>query len=278
MAAAAVAAALWLPHALDIFEYRTWDMRARLLERPGKATSQVVTIMVDDKSLAWGKDVNGLSWPWPRQLYGIVADFCRQGGAKALVFDVLYTEPSSYGVDDDKSFGEGLRQNGNVVGAMQLSNHAAPGLAQTWPAGAAARALTVDGLEAWLARSRPAGMTYTRLEVPIPELLSSARFLATTNLPADADGVYRREPLFSVFDNRVVPSEALAAWLIGHSPQSTLTIRPGQLTVGRHAGPHRFQRESHPALSRANPDAPGLQCGRNPAVLPADRGRPETNP
>ena len=205
---------------------------ARLLERPGNATGQVVTILVDDRSLAWGKDVNGLSWPWPRELYGIVADF-RQGGAKAVVFDVLYTEPSTYGVDDDQSFASGLRQSGNVVGVMQLSDHTGKGLAQAWPAQAAAPPISIQGLDAWLAGNRPEGMVYTSLQLPIPELLENARLLATTNLPPDrADGVYRREPLFSVFDGRVVPSEALAAWLTGHPNEGSLSIRPGRLSVG----------------------------------------------
>ena len=229
--AAAVAAALWLPHALDIFEYRTWDLRARLLERPGKATRQVVTIMLDDKSLAWGKDVNGLSWPWPRELYGIVARFCQQGGARAVVFDVLYTEPSSYGVDDDHSFADGLHQSGKVVGVMQLSDHVAPGLSPVWPSSAAAPALSVQGLDAWLSKTHPQHIAFDSVQLPITELLQNARFLATTNLPSDSDGAYRREPLFSVFDGHVVPSEALAAWLVGHPPGESLAIRPGELSV-----------------------------------------------
>jgi adenylate cyclase len=229
---AVLALALWIPHALDVFEARTWDMRARLLARPGKATRQVVTILLDDKSLAWGKDENGLSWPWPRELYGIISDFCRQGGAKALVFDVLYTEPSTYGVDDDQRMADGLRQNGNVVGAMQLSARGAKGLADAWPVRAAAPDVAVHGLGTWVAESRPAGMVYASAQLPIPEVMQSAHYLATTNLPADAaDGVYRREPLFSIFDNRVVPTEALAAWLIGH-PKDALAIRPGELSTG----------------------------------------------
>lgn len=231
--AAAIAAALWLSHAIDIFEYRTWDLRARLLERPGKATSQVVTIMLDDKSLAWGKDVNGLSWPWPRELYGIIADFCRQGGAKALVFDVLYTEPSSYGVDDDRAFADGLDRNGSVVGVMELSRHTGQGMAEKWPPEAAAPALGIDGLDQWLAKNNSAALVYPSVQLPIPGLLKSARLLATTNLSPDrADGVYRRTPLFSIFDNRVVPTEALAAWLVGHSGTTPLAIKPGRLIVG----------------------------------------------
>jgi len=237
-AAAVIAAALWLPHALDIFEFRTWDLRARLLQRPGSATSQVVTILLDDKSLAWGKDVNGLSWPWPRELIGIIADFCRQGGAKALVLDVLYTEPSSYGVDDDRTFAKGLQRSANVVGAMQLSAGTPQGLAVTWPVEAAAPTIPVEGLDAWLAISRPAGMVFKSAQTAIPGLLENARFMANTNLPPDSvDGVYRREPLFSIFDNRVVPSEALAAWLVGNPQAGRISIRLGQLLVGGHAIP-----------------------------------------
>jgi len=233
LAAAVIAAALWLPHALDIFEYRTWDLRARLLQRPGAATSQVVTILLDDKSLAWGKDVNGLSWPWPRELYGIIADYCRRGGAKAVVFDVLYTEPSSYGVDDDRAFAEGWKRNGRVVGAMQLSARPAKGLADAWPAQAAPPSVRIDGLDAWLTAKQRAGISFVSAQLPIPGVLSGAQFVANTNLPADAaDGVYRREPLFSIFDNRVVPSEALAAWLVARGQDGALSIRSGRLTAG----------------------------------------------
>ena len=277
--AAAVAAALWFPRALDVFEYRTWDMRARLLERPGKATGQVVTIMLDDKSLAWGKDVNGLSWPWPRELYGIIADFCKQGGAKAVIFDVLYTEPSSYGVDDDTSFADGLKQSGSVVGAMQLSALAAQGLSTTWPAGAAS--IDVRGLDAWLAGSHPSGVVYASAQLPIPGLITSARFLATTNLPADSDGVYRREPLFSVFDNHVIPSEALAAWLIGNPSAGAPAIKPGELSLGSVRVPidsngRAILRYRGPTLTHANYNAAQvLQAyqqmadGKKPALDPA---------
>jgi adenylate cyclase len=90
----ALALGLAIPGLLDSFEGRTWDWRVRLLARPGAATERIALIVLDQASLDWGKEVNGLSWPWPRETYAAVADFCRRGGAKALAFDVLYTEPS----------------------------------------------------------------------------------------------------------------------------------------------------------------------------------------
>ena len=114
LAAAAVALALWLPGALEDIEYRTWDWRVRLFARPGPATDDIALILLDQQSLDWGKKENGLSWPWPREMYAIVTDFCRRAGAKSLAFDVLYTEPSVYGVEDDASLGQAMAEYGRV--------------------------------------------------------------------------------------------------------------------------------------------------------------------
>jgi hypothetical protein len=47
LAAAALALALGLPGLLDSFEGATWDWRTRLLARPGKATPEIVLILLD---------------------------------------------------------------------------------------------------------------------------------------------------------------------------------------------------------------------------------------
>jgi len=108
LAAAAVAAAatalsllLWGAGAFDRWELRTWDWRAGLLARPAPATDNVRLVLLDQQSLDWAQAENGLSWPWPRQVYAAIVDYLRRAGAKSISFDVLYTEPSAYGVADD---------------------------------------------------------------------------------------------------------------------------------------------------------------------------------
>jgi adenylate cyclase len=230
---ALLAAALMLPGILDSFEAKTWDLRARLLARPGPATDRVVTILLDQGSLNWAKKEQAWSWPWPREAYAAIAAFCKEAGARALVFDLIYTEPSSYGVSDDEAFGQGLADNGRVVGAMNLAREEGQGADTAWPQGVPVAGFTVEGLEAWVKHVAPRSFTFPRAQFPIPELVHGARMLANTNLPTDSvDGVYRREPLFSSFDNHLVPSEAMAAWLVGNPGAERLTIRPGTLTVG----------------------------------------------
>ncbi|MDA8425095.1 MAG: adenylate/guanylate cyclase domain-containing protein [Treponema sp.] len=226
----ALSAALWLTGALDPFEARTWDMRERLFARPGAATHQIVTILLDQASLDWVQNTDGLGWPWPRELYSAVVDFCRRGGAKALVFDVLLTEPSTYGVSDDQRLADALRSNGTTVGAMLLGSKMAD--AESWPKEVPTPGIAIDGFDSWMARERPRQIGFPRAQFPLPEVASAFAMLANTNLPPDAsDGVYRREPLFARFDGQVLPSEALAAYLVGEGGEHRLAIRPGTLVV-----------------------------------------------
>jgi adenylate cyclase len=282
-AAAVLAAALWLPGFLDLFESKTWDMRARLLVRPGTATDQVVTVLINQQDLNWAKTVNGWSYPWPREAYAAVASFCRRGGAKALVLDLIFTEPSAYGVGDDEAFAGGLAESGSVIGTVNLAKDKEQGPSTQWPPEATQKSLAIVGLDQWLRQAKPKAFSFPFAQFPIPELSRSAALLANTNLPPDdVDLVYRREPLFSGFAGRIVPSEALGAWLVGNPAERSFSIAPGSLVLGGRQVPIdsegrailRYRapamRTSYPAsaviqseIQLMNGDAPGL----DPAVL-----------
>jgi len=277
---AGIALALWLPGWLQVFEARTWDLRARLFAKPGVATSQVATILLDQKSLEWGKKENGLSWPWPREVYTAISDFCARAGAKALVLDVFYTEPSVYGVSDDQAFAAGLQKSGHVVAAMNFGSEQATDTA--WPADDARPGLTVTGLQDWIQRVHPRRLSFPRAEFPIPEVFKSAAVMANAYLAPDSvDRVYRRGVLFNTFNGRVVPTEALAAFEVGNPGAHKLSIVPGLFTVdglhvpidseGRAILRFRGPSTTHRAFTAAaivQADLQ-LQSGDAPAVDPA---------
>jgi len=75
--------------------------------------SRVALVYVDQYSLGWVEKNLGLSWPWPRELYGVIAEFCAQ--AEAQAFDVLFSEASSYGLGDDARCAAAMDRAGNVV-------------------------------------------------------------------------------------------------------------------------------------------------------------------
>lgn len=77
------------------------------------AGNRIALVYIDQYSLGWVEKNLGLSWPWPRELYGVIAGFCAQ--AKAQAFDVLFSEASGYGPGDDARCAAALDRAGNVV-------------------------------------------------------------------------------------------------------------------------------------------------------------------
>jgi adenylate cyclase len=230
----ALAVSLWIPGWFETWEGKAWDWRVNLLAKPGRATDRIRLILLDQNSLDWGKKENSLGWPWPREIYRVVLDFCHRQGAKAVVFDVLFTEPSTYGAADDKSFGEAIKSGSPVVGSLFLSD--TPGAVRQWPASVPEPKIRIDGLVPWLKETGAGGGHAVQGVFPIPEVAVNSAVLADTRLNPDPDNVYRRVKLFSVFDGRTLPSPALGAFLAA-APDVPLRIVPGALAAGDHRIP-----------------------------------------
>jgi len=93
-----VVAGLHLLGVFNLLENQTYDMRVRFwadtsFSRP---SDEIVVILLDQDSLDWAQLERGWGWPWPRQAYAEIIDYMNLSGAKALAFDVLFSEPSVY--------------------------------------------------------------------------------------------------------------------------------------------------------------------------------------
>jgi adenylate cyclase len=217
------------------FELSTYDTRVRLLANPSEATDDVVLILLDQQSLDWAADGLHIAWPWPRELYAVVTSFAHRAGVKSLVYDVLYPDPSIYGVFDDLAFAETMDLAGNVVlagfgsfdrgGASQWNPLTNPIITQ------------VDGLDAWFDQGFGTTKTFQTFLFPNADLLPSARAVGSVRFPEDPDGVYRRGTAFSIFDNRIVPGLALAAYTIGTGQEPSITYTPNQMIINHKAIP-----------------------------------------
>jgi len=226
--AAALSLALWAPGWLDGWEDRVWDQQVRYMAEPGPTTDDVSIILLDQNSLDWVKKELGQGWMWPRELYTPIIDFCRRQGAKALVFDVLFSEPSQFGVSDDDVLGRSITSFGPFVGAFTLSND--EGSAIAWPDKVPVPGIEAGGLEVWLAANRPKGVVAVRAAFPIEEVAENSRLLGNANHSPDPDSVYRKCGFFSLFDGMLVPSLGLAAYLAGN-PKARLALSGRTLAV-----------------------------------------------
>lgn len=234
MGGTVIALALWLGGSLDRWENTTWVWRVKQFARPSAATESIKIILLDQQSLDWGEEQNHWSWPWPREVYGPIIDFCRRGGARVIAFDVLYTEPSGFGVWDDQALGTVIGQAPDFIGALFLQKTALGDL--SWPADYPEPAWPIADLKSKLTSLRLHDLEAPGATFPIGEVGRSATTLGNVSDRPDQDGVFRRVSLLRVFDGRVVPSLGLAAFLLDQdtstSPQR-LDLAKGRIEVGQ---------------------------------------------
>jgi len=93
-----------------------YDSRMKVLSR-NKANSEqnipIALIAIDQSSLDWVQKQFGLGWPWPRELYGVIAAHLQD--ARAQAWDILFTEPSTFGPEDDARCAQAMSSAGNVI-------------------------------------------------------------------------------------------------------------------------------------------------------------------
>ncbi|MBU1910268.1 MAG: adenylate/guanylate cyclase domain-containing protein, partial [Verrucomicrobia bacterium] len=234
LAAALVALGLWEWGKLNGIENLAWRWRVRWLAQPSAETPRIKVILLDQASLDWGKKEMGLAWPWPREIYSALLDFCARGGARSVAFDVVFTEPSFYGVADDETFGAAIGRTRAFVAALYIGGETA-GDAAAWPEGVLEPWPVFDGLSDWLRTRTARAHREVRAAFPVPELVQPGLAWGNVSDQPDFDGVFRRAALFRVFDGRAVPSLGLAAWLADQKAAgSNVTIRlePEWLHVG----------------------------------------------
>lgn len=276
LAAGLAALLIWLLGAFDRFEAKTWDWRVQGLAKPGAFTDKIRLIFIDQASLDWVNKEMAYRWPWPRSLYQPILDYCRRQGARAVAFDLLFSEPSSYGVEDDRNFAAAISNAPPFVAAVFIGGKT--GQATAWPTNVPAFRFDSAGLSAWVSHFGPqAHIVLPRASFPIPEIAAQAALLGNVEARPDPDAIFRRLRPFVVFDGRAVPALGLAAGLAAATNQSVSfldkAIRVGGQKIGldrRGAAIINFRgpSETHQRLSAAAviQSELKLQAGEPPAA------------
>lgn len=275
LAGLAVAWGLTLAGLAASFEARAFDWRAQLLA-PTSPAPGIRLIVLDQTSLDWGTKENGLAWPWPREVYAAILDFCRRGGATAVAFDVLYTEPSSYGVADDTALAASGKEYGRWVLPVFLGQQT--GNVTRWPADTPPKTFQLQGM-AGLSEKQRQSLTLPRAIFPVPDVIGGAKMLGNVSQDPDPDGIYRRLGLFGLFNGHPVPSLSLAAYLLAH-PGVTPVLKGSTLHLGTtavpldatgRAIPHWRMPQAFPAVSAAAviQSELALREGKAPQLDPA---------
>ncbi len=96
-------------------ENKFYDIRMNATADHFRPSDQIVLVLLDQDSMDWASREYGWSYPWPRKSYAKIIDFFNRANASSIAFDMLYTEPSLYGPEDDKALGESCKRFGKVV-------------------------------------------------------------------------------------------------------------------------------------------------------------------
>lgn len=171
-------------------ENKSYDERMKFTARYFSPSEKIAVVLLDQDSLDWAKKEKSWGWPWPRSSYGTMVDYFNRAGAASVAFDMLYTEPSVYGGNDDKAFADACRRYGHVIQTVYYDPQSPD----------------------------------TPL-MPVPELASSAALLGNITSSLDSDGVVRRARFYA--DSKTSEPGLAAASLIACGQKPDFSRIPG---------------------------------------------------
>jgi len=201
MAGAMLALLLSQTHLFEGFEHRTLDSMIRTrgsqpLEAP------IAVVAVDDTTVT---DPD-FGWPIDRTHYGLLTLILRQqGGARAVVYDILFPDPDPRDENNDVSFGRLIAASGKTGLAVELKaaadehgGEALPGavqvLAAAWPEARIAGLPRADDVVA-----------------PNPPLREAAEAFGHVHFALDVNGLFRGFNPFYRFRGKLVPHLSVIA-------------------------------------------------------------------
>ncbi len=239
----------WYP--LQMLEYKTYDLRARL--RTKKPQSPIVVIAIDDASIErLGR------WPWPRGYMAEMIALISSCEPAMIGTNILYTETDrNSGLEELKALRETVSKLGATPAVLDAISQSEKKLDND---ALLTESLTLSNkvilplfftlgeqtgnpdpnLPEYMKKSSkeqaaPSGLLQAgELAAPIPVFAEKALSLGHINIIPDIDGTVRRESLMIYYHGRFYPSFALQAALnYMRIPIAQLTASNNRLTAGQ---------------------------------------------
>jgi len=181
----------WLGHAFD----DQW-IRLHIASGAPHPDPRIVVVDIDERSLEQMATTVG-RYPWPRSVHAELAEGLLRRGARAVVFDLLFTDPDLDHRDGDAYLAEVAQRQSRVFFPMVHLSGAPTGVGLALAPVAKQLGLTAT------ADADPAARAAMLL--PLPGIVAGGR-LGLINFNEDADGIGRRYDLYQVVDGWRIPS------------------------------------------------------------------------
>lgn len=182
------------------FELKFYDFLMRNFSSK-EAEQRVCLIYIDQSTLDYFAQEK-ITWPLPRQIYAPLIEYLAE--SEAVFLDIIFSENSSYGVEDDRILAEAVKRAGNVYLPFVLSK--------------ANREFDSHVIERMSIRAEHFNVIqFNSAILPIDELLKVSKGLGSVSIYPDEDGVYRRMYLFSKLGDSLVPTLVTSYFFVNQS-------------------------------------------------------------
>lgn len=209
-------------------EYFLYDAQARLLRNNKTTDPKVKIILVDEAALKSMDHIAG-RWPWPRAIWGDLLDYLAMGGARAVLFDILFIEHDHANKANDKILQSATKESHNVYHSMLLRHEEADDepLGKTVP-------LPVDFVNRFALKNISGSSTTKHgtenndFALPIASLPEVSKGVAVVEFKPDNDSVLRRTKPLREYQGKYFPVLGLAPFMDGNTP---VTIKNNSITI-----------------------------------------------
>ena len=225
---AAIACGLSFTTLFTTYEARTLDWRQIALAKPTPAVDQVAIVLIDDDAIERA-EADDIYYPWPRDFYEPMIVFLERAGARAIVFDMIFSDPSKEKAIDEV-FVKAAAASGKVVLGAKLANRPTRKDVKS----------TIDKARVPLDRwPFPARSTAQGLLAPFEELTPAARSVGCVNVVQDPDNTVRRGDLVYPYPDASSPigSLALQAACLALGPDTEMRVEGSRLVHGERRVP-----------------------------------------
>ncbi|HUX90404.1 MAG TPA: adenylate/guanylate cyclase domain-containing protein [Gallionellaceae bacterium] len=209
-------------------EYFLHDAQARLLRSDKAASPKIKIILVDEAALKSMDNIAG-RWPWPRAIWGDLLDYLSMGGARAVLFDILFIEKDLANKENDKALYAATRESHNVYHSMLIRHETAddgamdraPSLPDEFVSRFAFKNVTGS-------LSIKPGKESNDFALPIAGLPEVSKGVAVVEFKPDSDSVLRRTKPLREYEKKYFPVLGLAPFMDSSTP---ITIRDDSITI-----------------------------------------------
>ncbi len=209
-------------------ELLAYDFQAKQIRINHPTSDQVKVILVDEASLKSMSSIAG-RWPWPRAIWSDLLEFMQIGGARAVLFDVLFLERQDK--LNDTALVNATHDFGNAYHSLMILKEAED--QQSNQKSTLGRALPDDLVSQFALRPHLGSLSQDSFNndyaLPIQGLASASKGIAVVEFSPDEDGSYRRTKPLREYQKNYFPVLGLAPFL---DKQTQITFQSQSVQIG----------------------------------------------